>query len=220
MSTTVQLEKMWRRMQLLIGHGRIQIGDDSGQVQIQQVQFAGDDIRDDTPRITDYGFTSMPKPGCQAIVVFIGGDRSNGAILGTNDDTARLKNLLPGEVAIYDDLGQSVYLTRAGIVVNGGGLPIQVNNTPSLTVNASTSVTLNTPLVHCTQNLTVDGLATVGNLTMTSGGAANFSNSNMNYSACTVSYTGGSIKHNGKVIDSNEVHSGVTSGGSNTGPTA
>ncbi len=37
------------------------------------------------------------------------------------DRRFRLKGLARGEVALYDDQGQSVTLTRAGIVVNGGG---------------------------------------------------------------------------------------------------
>lgn len=217
-STTNALEKLWRRLQMAVGRGRVKTGSDAGPVQLLQVQFSGQDVRDNTPRVAEYGFTSMPRAECQAVLVFVAGDRSNGVILGTNDEAARLKNLLPGEVAIYDDLGQSVYLTRTGIVVNGGGLPIQINNTPSLNVTASVSVTLTTPLVHCTQALTVDGLATVGNLTMASGGAANFTNATMNYGTCTVSYTGGNIKHNGKFIDSTETHSGVTTGTGTTGP--
>ena len=132
MIAPAQLERLWRRIQLMLGHGRIQIGNDSGMVQVHQVQFAGNDVCDEVPRLTEYGFTSMPKPGCQALVVFIGGDRSNAAIVATNDDNARLKNLQVGEVAVYDDLGQSVYLTRTGIVINGGGLPVSINNTPSI----------------------------------------------------------------------------------------
>jgi phage gp45-like len=80
--------------------------------------------------------------------VFVAGDRSNGVIIGTNDQVHRMKNLLPGEVAIYDDLGQSVYLTRNGIVVNGGGFPINVTNTPLVTMQTS---------LHVTGNIVADG---------------------------------------------------------------
>lgn len=133
MTATLQLERLWRRLQNLFGHGRVEVGDDSGAVQLQQVTFAGGDVRDGTPRLAEYGFTSMPLPGCQALVLFIGGDRSNAAILATSDASNRLKNLQPGEVAIYDDQGQSVYLTRTGIVINGGGHPIALVNAPTVT---------------------------------------------------------------------------------------
>jgi phage gp45-like len=134
-----QLEKMWRRMQLVVGQGRIKISNDSGIVQEHQVMVGGKDLYDPVPRISEYGFTSMPLPGCQVVMVFIGGDRSNGAILGTNDDSARLKNLLPGEVALHDDQGQRVYITRAGIVIEGAGKPVTVNG--NLTINGELAVT-------------------------------------------------------------------------------
>lgn len=127
------VERLWRRMQMVVGRGRIQTGNDAGPVQMQQVQIGPLDIRDNTLRVAEYGFTSMPKPGCHAVMIFVGGDRSNGVIIGTNDQTARLKNLKPGEAAIYDDLGQSVYLTRAGIVINGAGLPVEIINAPTIT---------------------------------------------------------------------------------------
>lgn len=140
--STDAIEKLWRRMLMVVGRGRITTGSDTGMVQMQQVQIGATETRDNTPRVAEYGFTSMPLPGCHAVVIFVGGDRSNGVIVATNDQAHRMKNLKPGEVAIYDDQGQSVYLTRTGIVINGGGLPISVTNTPSLSMTA-TNIALN-----------------------------------------------------------------------------
>ncbi|HAN6180371.1 baseplate assembly protein, partial [Escherichia coli] len=42
----------------------------------------------------------------------------------------RLKGLQTGEVAVYDDQGQSVTLTREGIVVDGAGKTITFRNAP------------------------------------------------------------------------------------------
>ncbi|MFP3520814.1 baseplate assembly protein, partial [Pseudomonas sp. SIMBA_077] len=52
-----------------------------------------------------------------------------------------MKPLATGEVAIHDSRGQSVYLTDAGIVVDGGGNPITYTNT--------SEVIANTPLLKC-----------------------------------------------------------------------
>lgn len=150
------IEKIWRRMQLVIARGRITTGNDAGPVQTQQVQIGQLETRDNSLRVAEYGFNSMPLPGCHAIMVFVGGDRSNGVILGTNDQSHRLKNLQPGEVAIYDDQGQSVYLTRAGIVINGGGLPISITNTPEITADTPLLRTTGDLLDNCnTNSLTV-----------------------------------------------------------------
>lgn len=141
------VQKMIQRLQHVIGRGRVTTGDDSGNVQLLQVKLGPDEIRDNTPRLAEYGLTSMPPVGSDALLVFVGGDRWNGAIVATGHQASRLKGLAPGEVAIYDDQGQSVYLTRAGIVINGAGLPITVKDTPKVTVTADTMVELDTPLL-------------------------------------------------------------------------
>jgi phage baseplate assembly protein V len=140
-SPAIGLERVMRRLQLLVGLGRIRVGNDAGNVQLQQVQFNERETQDDMPRVAEYGFASMPLPGCQAIVLFIGGERTNGAVIGTNDEAHRMKNLQRGEVAIYDDQGQSVYITRAGIIVNGGGKNVTITNTPKVRMETSLDVT-------------------------------------------------------------------------------
>ncbi|EFB6788059.1 hypothetical protein FPG81_19955 [Escherichia coli] len=47
-----------------------------------------------------------------------------------SDRRYRLKGLQTGEVAVYDDQGQSVTLTREGIVVDGAGKTITFRNAP------------------------------------------------------------------------------------------
>ncbi|WP_431477838.1 phage baseplate assembly protein domain-containing protein [Massilia eburnea] len=59
------------------------------------------------------GFTSVPKPGAEGVVVFVGGNRDHGLVIAVEDRRFRLKGLASGEVAIYDDQGQKVHLTRA-----------------------------------------------------------------------------------------------------------
>ena len=127
------LEKLWRRMLFVVGRGRIMTGDDTGAVQMLQVKFNDHETRDNTPRVAEYGFASRPLPGCHAIVLFVAGDRSNGVVVGTNDQTNRLKNLVPGEAAMYTDLGQTIYLKRTGTVIDCAGLPLSIINAPTVT---------------------------------------------------------------------------------------
>ena len=168
-SNITALERIWRRLQMAIGIGRIQASNDSGLVQMVQVQFNAQDVRDNTPRVSEYGYASNPRPGAHAIFICVAGDRSNGVIIGTNDESARMKNLQVGEVAIYDDLGQSVYLTRTGIVVNGAGMPITVDGSTifngSMTVNGvfhatgavSSDASVTAPLVSGTTDVKMAG---------------------------------------------------------------
>ncbi|WP_225548128.1 phage baseplate assembly protein V [Chromobacterium violaceum] len=152
-----QIERLARRVWMLLGRGRITApANDSGTVQMLQVQLGHDETRDHLRRAAEYGFTSHPPVGSDAIVLFPLGDRNNGVVVATNHQPSRMTGLKAGEVAIFDNRGQSVYLTAGGIVINGAGLPITVNNTPTVTVNASASVKLNTP------ELDVSGLIKAG----------------------------------------------------------
>lgn len=80
--------------------------------------------------IEPYGLTARAHGGAEAIVLFPDGDRSHAVTMVVSDRRYRLQGLQSGEVALYDDLGQSVTLTREGIVVNGAGKPLLFRNAP------------------------------------------------------------------------------------------
>ena len=70
--------------------------------------------------------------------MFFGGDRSHGIVFCVADRRFRLKNMKPGEVALYDDLGQKVYLTRDGLVIETPGkLTATVAKDASITVGGN-----------------------------------------------------------------------------------
>lgn len=118
MSLLTPVERLYRRLLMAFGRALIQVvADEAGALQLLQIQLGKDEIQDDTPRFAEYGFTSRPKSGARAIAVFMGGDRSNGAVIATDDPRYRIV-LQNGEVSLYDDLGQVVHLTRTGIVLN------------------------------------------------------------------------------------------------------
>lgn len=115
---------------------------------IQADGLAGEQLQDNE-LMQHYGYTSVPPDGTQVVVLPIGGKTAHGIIIATEHAKYRLKGLKAGEAALYDDLGQSIVLTRSGIVVKGAGLPIIIEDTPS--------VTAKTPTFHMTGNLQVDG---------------------------------------------------------------
>jgi phage baseplate assembly protein V len=115
-----------RRVLNAVGCGRVKTGNDSGNVQMLQVQLSTNEIKDNTPRLAEFGFTSMPPAGSDAIILFIGSDRSQGAVIATGHQASRPKGLQPGEAMLYNQFGMSIYLTQAGIVIDGGGHPVTV----------------------------------------------------------------------------------------------
>lgn len=58
-------------------------------------------------QMQEYGFCSVPLPGCQNAVIFVNGSRANGIVIATDDSRYRIV-LAEGEVAIYGKDGQYV----------------------------------------------------------------------------------------------------------------
>ncbi|MTK12711.1 MAG: phage baseplate assembly protein V [Clostridiaceae bacterium] len=140
--TDAAMRRLGRRLLLAIACGRVTGVTDTGNVQTMQVQLGDDEVRDNTPRPAEFGFSSLPPVGSDAVIIFVGGDRSNGVVVATGNQTLRMKAMSPGETAIYDASGKHVYLSKDGIVIEAKGQPVTVNNASQVTINA-TAVTIN-----------------------------------------------------------------------------
>jgi len=135
------LGRITRRTLLALARGAITLVDDTQKVQKLQVRLNALEVIPDVPRFAEYGLTSNPPTGTQAVIAFKNGDRNDGIVIATSNAKYRMTALATGEVAIHDDKGQSVYLSAAGIVVNGGGKPITFTNAPE--------VIADTPVLKC-----------------------------------------------------------------------
>lgn len=121
---------MRRRVRLMISRALLSAVNDAVGLQVVQVKLLADEVRDSVERFQNYGFTSHPKPGAEGILACVSGNRDHGVVIVMDDRRFRL-HLEEGEAALYDDLGHKVHLTRAGIVVDGGGHQIIFTNAPS-----------------------------------------------------------------------------------------
>jgi len=114
----------------LLSRAVVRTASSATKCQSLQISMAGNESKSDIEHLEPYGFTSSPHPGAEAVAAYFDGDRSHGVVLVVSDRRYRIKGLDQGEVAFYDDLGQSVTLKRSGIVVDGGGKPITFKNAP------------------------------------------------------------------------------------------
>jgi len=138
------IEKMWHGLKNLLGVGRGVVSDDSGDFQLVQVQFNSNETKDDIPRYAEYGFTSVPPDGHNALVLFFGGNKSTGVAVATHHAKSRKKNLEKGEVCISDDQGQEVYLKRDGItLIDKSGTVIQLKGDGTGEISSSDTFTIN-----------------------------------------------------------------------------
>jgi phage baseplate assembly protein V len=99
---------------------------------VQFHRYAGMVVDDGAERFAEYGFTSVPLAGAELVVVFLGGSRDHPIVIATQDRRYRLVGLENGEVAIHDDLGHKVHLTRTGPVIDGAGHEVKIVNAPSV----------------------------------------------------------------------------------------
>lgn len=92
----------------------------SGKMQAIQVTLLAGETKDGVEHFEPYGWTSHPHPGAEAVVGFLGGDRSHGIALVVADRRYRISTLQPGEVAIFTDEdqqgGHRVVLRRGRVV--------------------------------------------------------------------------------------------------------
>lgn len=151
-----------RRIRLIVGRAVVGLVNDSLKMQGLQVSLLAGEVRDNVERFQEYGFTSHPLPGAEAVVVFAGGNRDHGLVIAVDDRRYRLKSLQQGEVAIYSDEGDTVILKR-GKVVEVNTDTFRVNaamlvelNTATFKVNASVKGDLNTPLVTSSGEIKAD----------------------------------------------------------------
>lgn len=132
-------ERLSRRVLLLVGRGRVSAPvNDSGNVQLLQAQINPLETIDGLRRVAEFGFTSVPPLGTDVAIIFVGGDRGQGVVIGTNHQASRPKGLQPGETMIFTQDGKQIYLTASGgVVVEAKGQPVTVSDASDMTINCS-----------------------------------------------------------------------------------
>ncbi|SCU73563.1 Bacteriophage Mu Gp45 protein [Cupriavidus necator] len=131
------MEPLKAKVGLMVGRCVLRAVSDANKLQRAQVQVLAEETHDDVERVQQYGFTSVPFSGAEGVVVFVGGNRDHGLVIAVDDRRYRLVGLAPGEVALYDDQGQKVHLTRSGIVIDGGGHDLVIQNAPNVRMTGS-----------------------------------------------------------------------------------
>ncbi len=106
------------RIKLLVGRCVLTVIADGGGLQLVQLKGLAGETLDARERFQEYGFTSVPLAGCEAVMVAVGGARNHAVVIACDDRRHRLKGLGDGDVAIYDDKGQKVHLSRGGVAIS------------------------------------------------------------------------------------------------------
>ena len=152
------LDPIRRKIRLIVNRAIVTaVLDDQG-FQVLQLKGLPREVLDKIERFQNYGFTSVPLIGSEAIVTFIGGSRSHGVAIAVDDRRHRKKNLQPGESAQYSDEGDSIHLKRGKIIAVTSGGEIDVT-APKVKISGATEVTVDGGVIKLTATgeVTVDG---------------------------------------------------------------
>lgn len=202
------LERLSRRMRNIVARGVISLVRDAHKWQSTQLELLDGEVLDDAERAQQYGFSSVPHAGAEAVVLFVGADRSHPVVLAVDDRRYRVQALKNGEVVIYTDEGDRIHLKRERT--------IEVT-TRNFVVKAEDDVRIETKnfSVQADQSVQVETASTrIATGALAFGGQGG--------GAVTAQLTGGivasqDLQSNGGAVSLNRhVHSGVQAGSDTT----
>lgn len=143
---------LYRKSMMAFTTGKVTAMKDAGGVQVLQYQHPVE-VRGSTPRMAEFGFSSGLPAGTDVLIACIGGDRSSGIVIATNNSAYRHSGLNPGETVMYSQWGQFVKLTQSGIEVQANGQAVDVKQATLVTIEATAGVMMKTPLLQCTGDI-------------------------------------------------------------------
>ena len=136
-----------RRVDNMVARAVVRVMSDETKLQSMQAEILKGEVRDNIERFQEYGFTSVPQDGAEAVVVFAGGDRSHGLIIAVDDRRYRMKKMAKGEVAIYTDEGDHIHFKRDRKIKVLAGARIDAE-APIIEAVAATSAKITSPIIE------------------------------------------------------------------------
>lgn len=144
---------MMRRLRLIADRAVVTMVTDSLQRQGLQLKVLADETADDVERFQNYGRTSVPPAGSEAIVLGIGGARAGLVAIAVEDKSVRPKDLEAGDNCLYHLEGHRIILRKDGLLELEAKTVI-INTSEKLTM-MSPDTEIQGPL-HVTGEITSD----------------------------------------------------------------
>lgn len=120
MSLIRTLERAMRplknRVMLMISRAVIESVDDSMKMQLVKLSILKGETKDGVERMQNFGFSSNPPAGSEALVVFVAGNREHGVVVAADDRTKRIKDLAEGESVFFNAAGDKIHIKADGTI--------------------------------------------------------------------------------------------------------
>lgn len=126
---TALLRPLALRLRGMVRRAVVELVNDALRLQGLQLTLLAGELADDVERFQEYGFTSVPEPGAEAIVLAVGASRSHLVVVATDDRRYRPTGWGAGEAGLYSKFGQIVRLKADGSIelTPAAGQPVTVN---------------------------------------------------------------------------------------------
>lgn len=95
------LRPLATRIANMVARAVVQLADDAPRLQLLQLGAGPGETRDGCERFQEYGFSSVPLAGAEAVVIFPNGRRDHGLVVAVDDRRYRPTGLQPGDVILY-----------------------------------------------------------------------------------------------------------------------
>ena len=154
---------MMRRLRLIADRAVVTMVTDSLQRQGLQLKVLADETADDVERFQNYGHTSVPPAGSEAIVLGIGGARAGLVAIAVEDKSVRPKDLEAGDNCLYHLEGHRIILRKDGLLELEAKIVI-INASEKLTM-ISPDTEIQGPL-HVTGPISSDEDVTAGDISL------------------------------------------------------
>ena len=125
---TQRLQAAKQRLSMMLGRCVLAAVNDATRLQTVTIGLLDDETKAGVERFQQYGLTSVPLPGAEGVCLFVAGNRDHGVVISIDDRRYRLTSLQAGEVALYDDQGQSVILKRDRIEVTAPTVVVETQD--------------------------------------------------------------------------------------------
>lgn len=146
---------------MMVGRAILSAVRDDTAVQQVQVELLSDEVQDEVEHFQPYGLTAHPRAGAEGVALAVGGLRSHVIMIAVGDRRFRLTGLAEGEVALHDDQGQRVHLTRSGIVISSDqGVAISTDG--DMTVDADQLTLTASAITLASDDIKIGNGATLG----------------------------------------------------------
>lgn len=104
------------RIRGIVARAIISLVRDTQGLQVVQLEVLADEVLDDVERVQPYGLSTVPLTGAEAVVAFVGGDRSHPVAVVVDDRRHRPTDNQPGDVVLYHHDGAQIRLTAGPTV--------------------------------------------------------------------------------------------------------